>query len=60
VSRAAGSGIVREISALDAPDCTENDPSCTICNARVVTTIGPPQSAKGFLEGVLAQAGRFL
>ena len=59
-SRSVGSRIVREISALDAPDGTENDPSCTIRNARVVAPIGPEQSVNNFLEGFLGEAGRLL
>jgi len=54
------SAIVREISALDAPDRTENDPSCTICNARVVATIGPRRarraSSRAFLPRPVASS----
>jgi len=60
VFRSVGSRIVREISALDAPDSTENDPSCTVCNAGVVATIGAAQSTKRFLEGFPGEAGRLL
>jgi len=60
LSRSVGSRIVLEISALNATDATENDPSCTIRNARVVAPIGPAQSVNNLLEGLLGEAGRLL